>query len=91
MDANTTQFALGVAAFVPVLVLAVIYLRKPRSALPLPPGPPGEFLLGHLRVVPSHKPELAYEKWGKEYSQSPVQPRSPRASVSAESIASRQR
>ncbi|TAQ89292.1 hypothetical protein B7494_g2367 [Chlorociboria aeruginascens] len=37
------------------------------SPYPLPPGPPGEPMLGHLRVVPSHKPELAYAKWSKEY------------------------
>jgi hypothetical protein len=34
----------------------------------LPPGPPGEPLLGHLRIIPTSSPEFEYAKWGKEYS-----------------------
>ncbi|KII95683.1 hypothetical protein PLICRDRAFT_48632 [Plicaturopsis crispa FD-325 SS-3] len=33
----------------------------------LPPGPPGEPIIGHLRVVPTDNPEIAYAKWSKEY------------------------
>ncbi|KAF2167788.1 hypothetical protein M409DRAFT_65886 [Zasmidium cellare ATCC 36951] len=38
-----------------------------RSEFPLPPGPPGEPILGHLRVVPTDNPEYAYAKWSEEY------------------------
>lgn len=35
---------------------------------PLPPGPPGEFILGHHRTVPVDAAFKQYAKWGKEYS-----------------------
>ncbi|KAK7457634.1 cytochrome P450 1A2 [Colletotrichum acutatum] len=35
--------------------------------LPLPPGPPGEPILGHLRIIPTDNPEHAYAAWSKEY------------------------
>lgn len=57
------------------LLTAIILWKIPSSLLltkktpyPLPPGPTGEPILGHLRVVPSDKPENAYAKWSKEYS-----------------------
>lgn len=42
------------------------HLQK-RSTLPLPPGPPGEPILGHLRIVPTDSPEYKYAEWAKEY------------------------
>lgn len=66
----------GLETVVAVL-LAVVLWKIPSSFLfpkktpyPLPPGPKGEPILGHLRVVPSDKPENAYAKWSKEYSKS---------------------
>jgi hypothetical protein len=47
---------------------STILFRK-SSPYPLPPGPAGEPVIGHLRIVPSDKPEIAYAKWSKEYSQ----------------------
>jgi hypothetical protein len=44
------------------------FLRK-STPYPLPPGPPGEPILGHLRIVPSAGTEYAYAKWGKEYGE----------------------
>lgn len=44
------------------------YLSKKKNPYPLPPGPAGEPILGHLRVVPTDKPEIAYAQWSKEYS-----------------------
>lgn len=55
-------------AFVLVIVL-VQFLRR-RDGLPLPPGPPSEFLLGHARVMPRENVAETYAKWGKEYSTS---------------------
>ena len=54
------------------LALLIVYIflinSKPNaSALPLPPGPPGEPILGHLRIVPTDSPEYTYAKWSKEY------------------------
>ncbi|KAF1348093.1 cytochrome P450 [Delphinella strobiligena] len=51
-----------------VLCAAVAYLRPKTSLLPLPPGPPGEPILGNLRIVPTDNPELTYAKWSKEYN-----------------------
>jgi len=45
-----------------------IYLSKKGTPCPLPPGPAGEPILGHLRIVPTDKPEVAYAEWSKEYS-----------------------
>lgn len=41
--------------------------RTRRGDLPLPPGPPGEPVLGHLRVIPTNNPEYSYMKWSDEY------------------------
>ncbi|RDW60579.1 putative o-methylsterigmatocystin oxidoreductase [Coleophoma cylindrospora] len=38
-----------------------------RKSLAYPPGPPGEFLIGHLRVIPFSGVAQAYLDWGKEY------------------------
>lgn len=39
-----------------------------RRPYPLPPGPPGEPLLGHFRLVPAVGPEQKYIEWGKKYN-----------------------
>ncbi|KAK1622597.1 putative O-methylsterigmatocystin oxidoreductase [Colletotrichum phormii] len=38
-----------------------------QRGLPLPPGPRGEPILGHLRIIPTDNPEYAYAAWSKEY------------------------
>lgn len=69
----TPTMAFASLSLLVIVVLAVAFittqllaLRK-RSQLPLPPGPPGEPILGHLRVVPTDNPEYAYAKWAEEY------------------------
>lgn len=42
-------------------------LRASSSQILLPPGPPGEPIIGHLRIVPTASPEYAFEKWSKQY------------------------
>ena len=51
------------------LVFLLYLIQPPRgtSALPLPPGPPAEPILGHLRIVPTDSPEYTYAKWAKQY------------------------
>ncbi|KAL1889076.1 hypothetical protein Sste5346_009141 [Sporothrix stenoceras] len=56
--------ALAVAGFAVHRHLA---FNRRRAGLPLPPGPPAEPVLGHLRVVPAANPEYAYIEWSKEY------------------------
>ena len=33
----------------------------------LPPGPPADPIIGHVRIVPSSRAELGYQRWAKEY------------------------
>lgn len=49
------------------LVVWVIYSRATKRGQPLPPGPPGEPILGHLRVIPQDHPEYQYAQWGRDY------------------------
>lgn len=51
-----------------VVYTAASIQRRNSSRLPLPPGPPGEPILGHLRVVPTDNPEYAYAEWSKAYN-----------------------
>ena len=60
----------GLALFAVVVLLLVaraVSSRLRRKGLPLPPGPPGEPILGHLRIIPSYSPEYTYMQWSKEY------------------------
>ncbi|KUJ10419.1 putative O-methylsterigmatocystin oxidoreductase [Mollisia scopiformis] len=51
------------------LALVLLFSKiRGRKSLPYPPGPPGEFLIGHLRVVPFEDSHTAYLNWGKEYN-----------------------
>lgn len=64
---NDLKVALG--AFVILFFIwlsSTLYYRK-RLSYPLPPGPPGKFLVGNLGSISEH-PELDYIRWGKEYS-----------------------
>lgn len=46
----------------------LLYKRASQPAgLPLPPGPPGEPFLGHLRIIPANHPEYDYTRWGRQY------------------------
>ena len=65
---------LGAAAvLVGYLLFAVVVspLRGRKRPAPLPPGPPGETLLGHYRVVPADAAFKKYADWGKEYGRLP--------------------
>ncbi|KAH6880527.1 cytochrome P450 [Thelonectria olida] len=68
------QLLLSPSGLTLVAISVVLYLGKllasqrRHGSPPLPPGPPGEPILGHLRVIPADNPEYAYMKWSKEYS-----------------------
>ncbi|KAF7550038.1 hypothetical protein G7046_g8144 [Stylonectria norvegica] len=52
-----------------IVAVAVVICWQPRNKkLPLPPGPPGEFLLGHTRVMPRENVAETYAKWSKQYN-----------------------
>ncbi|EEA23614.1 hypothetical protein TMatcc_002489 [Talaromyces marneffei ATCC 18224] len=54
----------GLVLFLAVyLVPTLLGKRK----YPLPPGPPGEFILGHSRTIPFVAPFKQYAQWAKEY------------------------
>lgn len=42
-------------------------VKQKRTRVALPPGPEGEPLIGHLRIIPEVHPEYQYTKWGKEF------------------------
>lgn len=62
-------FGSGVAAIIVGISLIFMLSKCTRisSPYPLPPGPKGEPILGHMRIVPVHNPELYYQKLSREY------------------------
>jgi hypothetical protein len=59
--------ALGAFLIVFFIWLSFTLCYRKRSSYPLPPGPPGKFLVGNLGSISEH-PEQDYIRWGKEYS-----------------------
>jgi hypothetical protein len=60
------------AWFIPGILLSltclvVWYNRDSKKHDPLPPGPPAEPLIGHLRLIPPVGQETLFYKWGKIY------------------------
>lgn len=57
------------AFFLPFAFIWLLYAlcSRKRSPYPLPPGPPGKFLVGNLGQLSNH-PEQDYIQWGKDYS-----------------------
>ncbi|KAK5627390.1 hypothetical protein RRF57_003105 [Xylaria bambusicola] len=51
-----------------IFLVAQRRIQRGNRHLPLPPGPPGEPLVGHLRVIPFEHPEFQYSRWAKEYN-----------------------
>ncbi|KAF5702563.1 cytochrome P450 monooxygenase [Fusarium globosum] len=62
-------------AIATILLLAWAHWRS-QHTLPLPPGPPSEFLLGHFRVIPKENAAAVYAKWSKEYNSDIIHVRS---------------
>ncbi|SCV56258.1 related to cytochrome p450 [Fusarium fujikuroi] len=62
-------------AIATILLLAWAHWRS-QHTLPLPPGPPSEFLLGHFRVIPKDNAAAVYAKWSREYNSDIIHVRS---------------
>ncbi|RGP73506.1 hypothetical protein FSPOR_2088 [Fusarium sporotrichioides] len=60
-----------------LLSLLIFWAHKHlQHTLPLPPGPPSEFLLGHTRVIPKENAAEVYSTWSKEYNSDIIHVRS---------------
>lgn len=61
---------IGLALVLSILFTCILYTLcfHKRSSYPLPPGPPGKFLVGNLGQLSNH-PEQDYIRWGKEYGE----------------------
>ena len=68
MPSLPTAVILG--AFALGIIVVYLFLRIKRSRR-LPPGPPADPLIGHLRVLPREDPHHTYYEWSKLYGTSP--------------------
>ena len=57
-------------------IFLVSYQRRKRNALkvPLPPGPPADPLIGHLRHIPTKDHAEVYHEWSKTYGNLSIAP-----------------
>lgn len=42
---------------------------QPDDRLPLPPGPPADPFIGHIRAIPSSYPWKTFAEWGKRWGE----------------------
>ncbi|GKT59242.1 cytochrome P450 [Colletotrichum tofieldiae] len=78
MDSDRSTSA-GMTTLVCLAIVVFLILIRPRASWshpPLPPGPPGEFLLGHLRIIPRERTAEVYAKWAREYESDVIHVRS---------------
>lgn len=57
-----------VVSCIVLFALAARLVTRKRSNLPLPPGPPADPLLGHLRIIPDPETRAeTFHEWSKQY------------------------
>lgn len=56
-----------VALLALVFLLSAYLKRRTTKRPPLPPGPPADPFIGHLRIMPSDQQELVFHEWAKTY------------------------
>ena len=59
-------------AFVLIGTIVAIYTRKRRRIEHLPPGPPGQFLIGNALQLPVEYQWKTFAEWGKKYGIAPT-------------------
>ncbi|KAJ5902168.1 cytochrome P450 [Penicillium taxi] len=64
LPVSSTRALIGLVLL--VIAIGVYFKKASKRGLPLPPGPPGNPFLGHLRVIPQDHPEHQFVTWGKE-------------------------
>ncbi|KAF4604257.1 hypothetical protein EYR38_004679 [Pleurotus pulmonarius] len=63
MAISTTTVAVLAFGF----LLSTYLKRRATKRLRLPPGPPADPFIGHLRIMPSDQQELVFHEWAKTY------------------------
>ncbi|EEU40253.1 uncharacterized protein NECHADRAFT_33767 [Fusarium vanettenii 77-13-4] len=66
MEFTTAKALIELAIVLAVMWFALVH-RRTQPTLPLPPGPPAEFLLGHTRLIPKENTAATYARWSREY------------------------
>lgn len=67
------EFSYGVSSLLRLVLIACVtfviwQVFSKSSRHPYPPSPPGEPILGHIRLVPTDDPHLYYQKLSQEYN-----------------------
>ncbi|KAH9951882.1 cytochrome P450, partial [Amylocystis lapponica] len=55
------------AMFIVIFSVVVSYTRILRRVKTLPPGPPADPVIGHLRILPTSRQEKVFQQWAAEY------------------------
>lgn len=63
---RSAAFVLLLIALLVGIILSYYAFKKKSRGFPLPPGPEGEPILGHLRIIPASNPENYYQLLSKE-------------------------
>ncbi|KAF4609085.1 hypothetical protein EYR40_001438 [Pleurotus pulmonarius] len=69
MAISTTTVAVLAFGF----LLSTYLKRRATKRLRLPPGPPADPFIGHLRIMPSDQQELVFHEWAKTYAKGLVE------------------
>jgi len=70
-DSQHSGLSMSIILWLIAIIFIVLGLKRLASALrskfPLPPGPPADPFIGHLRYIPSDNPEDKFSEWSKQY------------------------